>query len=58
MLTLDIHTHGVEIKENLVSSDLIQAVIAEVEAVNESLPKHGIRIRLLHLMIKTKLTNY
>jgi len=39
----DIHTHGVEIKENLIPHDLIQAVIAEMDASYEKLPKHGIR---------------
>lgn len=43
MPKFDIYTHGVEIKENLVPVDLIQAVIAEVESANEELPKYGIR---------------
>jgi len=43
MPTFDVYTHGVEIKENLIPLDLIQAVIAEVEASSLKLPKHGVR---------------
>ena len=43
MPKFDIHTHGIEIKESLIPYNLIQAVIAEVEASDETLPKHGIR---------------
>jgi len=43
MPKFDVYTHGVEIKENLIPLDLIQAVIAEVEASSLNLPKHGVR---------------
>ncbi len=43
MPKFDIHTHGIEIKESLITYNLIHAVIAEVEESEEALPKHGIR---------------
>lgn len=43
MQFLNIKNHGVEIKKDLVSSDLVKAVIDEIEVYNEKMPKHGIR---------------
>lgn len=43
MLNLNLQDHGIEIKKRLVPIKLLQAVIDEVEASDESMPKHGIR---------------
>ncbi len=43
MLNLNLQEDGIEIKKGLVPIKLLQAVIAEVEASDESMPKHGIR---------------
>jgi ectoine hydroxylase-related dioxygenase (phytanoyl-CoA dioxygenase family) len=43
MQNFDLQRHGVEIRKNLVTHELILAVIAEVDAADISMPKHGIR---------------
>lgn len=40
---MQIHEHGIEIKQNYVSSSIIEAIKNEVNASNEEYPKHGIR---------------
>lgn len=43
MLNLNLQDDGIEIKKGLVPRKLLQTVIAEIEASDESMPKHGIR---------------
>ena len=40
---LNLQEHGVEIKSDLVSNDLIQSVISEVSASVQTMKKHGVR---------------
>ena len=43
MPNLNLQEHGVEIKSGLISDELIQSVISEVDAFDEAMPKYGIR---------------
>ena len=43
MQNLNFKEHGIEIKPDLVSGDLIHSIISEVSTSGESMQKHGIR---------------
>ncbi len=43
MQNLNLQEHGIEIKSDLVSDDLLQAVISEVSTSDQAMQKHGIR---------------
>jgi len=43
MTILNIREHGVEIKQDFLSPEKIKAVIAEIDAYDEAVPKYGIR---------------